>query len=164
MNSLVNSKEEEITMVRLTRIEKGRAVRNCQYPENWVGEIPCYGCADRSNCDRDILEKLARYENTGLEPEQIKHIEIESDIPIGSTVYVIAKYTPRCNYELIECIVTNITSRKSISRMSVSGKWSNGQSYRASFAMSALNMKVFNNKDAAESCINNIRNNGGIHI
>lgn len=46
--------------------------RICHYPENQVGNAPCYGCADRAKCNHDIFERLAAYEESGLSPEEIK--------------------------------------------------------------------------------------------
>lgn len=50
-------------MNRLTKRSDGYVERNCQYPENLVGEIPCFNCTDRTKCNDDIFLKLAEYED-----------------------------------------------------------------------------------------------------
>ena len=48
--------------------------RICHYPENQVGNAPCYGCAKRTQCNQDIFERLLAYENSGLSPEEVEVI------------------------------------------------------------------------------------------
>lgn len=57
---------------RLTRRDQYGVSRECHYPKNQeYGNTPCYNCVDRTKCNADIFERLARYEDTGLLPEEI---------------------------------------------------------------------------------------------
>lgn len=47
-------------------------VRVCHYPEYREGDAPCYGCVKRTDCNRDLFERLCKYEETGLSPEEIE--------------------------------------------------------------------------------------------
>lgn len=62
-------------MIRLTKRGDGFVERNCQYPKNLQGEIPCYNCIDRVKCNADLILRLAEYEDTELTPEQINELK-----------------------------------------------------------------------------------------
>ena len=64
-------------MERLTkRIDGGiERVCRCGYGEGWM----CSVCDKRTKCNADIFDRLAAYEDTGLEPEQIEAMKAENE-------------------------------------------------------------------------------------
>ena len=67
---------EPVSDWRLTERTFARVVKVCHYPRNQdYSNVPCYNCVDRTLCNRDILERLARYEDTGLLPEEIEELK-----------------------------------------------------------------------------------------
>lgn len=62
-------------MPRLTKRGDGFVERNCQYPQNLQGEMPCFNCIDRTKCNADLILRLAEYEDAELTPEQINELK-----------------------------------------------------------------------------------------
>ena len=61
---------------RLTERTSSRVVKVCHYPKNQeYSNVPCYNCVDRAFCNRDILERLAAYEDSGLRPDEVKELK-----------------------------------------------------------------------------------------
>lgn len=60
---------------RLTERTLSHVVRVCHHPKNQdYSNVPCYNCSDAHICFKEILERLAQYEDTGLLPEEIEKI------------------------------------------------------------------------------------------
>lgn len=57
----------------LKRNSAGGIERICHYSKDVRSpdSIQCFGCSYRTKCNGDIFDKLARYEETGIEPEYI---------------------------------------------------------------------------------------------
>lgn len=52
--------------------EDGEITRVCNYPDRDGKKLlynDCWNCTHRTKCNSDIVERLAAYENTGLEPD-----------------------------------------------------------------------------------------------
>lgn len=91
---------------------------------------------------QDIFVKLALYEDTGFEPDEISKLHNPSRIDVGSTVYAITQYSRSNPYEVIKCRV----NRKTViarSTFSVSGKYANGNWYNGTFVDNSIGKKVF---------------------
>lgn len=62
----------------LKRDEHGFVVeRECNYPDKDGDKVlynQCNGCTNINKCTADIFERLAKYEESGLEPETVKAI------------------------------------------------------------------------------------------
>ena len=67
--------DPEPQMWRLTDRDEFGVGRVCRYYAKDRGEILCYGCVQRTRCNADLIERLARYEDTGLLPEEILKIK-----------------------------------------------------------------------------------------
>ncbi len=96
----------------------------------------------------DIFVRLALYEDTGFEPDEIAKLHKTSKIDVGQDVYVITKYFSTSPYEIIECKV----NRKTVitrSTFAVSGKYANGNWYNGTFVDNSIGKKVFLIKDDA---------------
>jgi hypothetical protein len=95
-----------------------------------------------------IFLKLASYEDTGFEPDEIIKLHNTSQIDVGHTVYVLTRYFRDNPYEVIECTI----NRKTVitrSTFSVSGKYKNGNWYNGTFVDNSIGKKVFLNFDDA---------------
>lgn len=101
---------------------------------------------------QDIFTKLALYEDTGFEPDEIAKLHNTSKIDVGQTVYVITRYFKGDPYEIIECTV----NRKTVitrSTFAVSGLYANGNWYNGTFVDKSIGKKVFlSMDDAVEEC------------
>ena len=61
---------------RLTERTLSLIVRVCHHPKNQdYSNVPCYGCPDAHLCFKEILERLAQYEDTGLLPDEIQKVK-----------------------------------------------------------------------------------------
>lgn len=82
---------------RLTQRNAGGISRVCHHYE--PEERLCYGCVKRAQCNAAIFERLAAYEDTGLNPEELKSL---IPVPFGTRVYAIVQcgcypqYAERC--------------------------------------------------------------------
>ena len=71
--------DSNTTIKRLTKRIDGYIARECPYPQNYIGNVPCYGsivpcygCIDRTKCNALIMERLAQYEDLGMSPDELK--------------------------------------------------------------------------------------------
>ena len=95
---------------------------------------------------QDIFVKLALYEDTGFEPNEIEKLHNTSKIDVGQTVYVITRYSPCQPYEIIKCKVNRKTVRTR-STFTVTGYYANGHWYNSTFVDNSVGKKVFFTKD-----------------
>lgn len=102
---------------------------------------------------KDIVIKLAEYEDTGFTPEEITKLHKSTHIDIGKTVYAVVQYSKIGKYEVIKGTVTRKTI-KSRNTFTVSGKYSNGNYYTGVFSEKAIGKSVFFNEEEAneKSC------------
>ena len=94
-----------------------------------------------------LINRLAAYEDTGLDPFEIKRLHNISLVDIGKEVYVVTKYGTR-TYEVIDCIITRKTVKTRIS-FSVKGEYHNGNFYNGTFVEKSIDKTVFTDKAKA---------------
>lgn len=66
----------------LTVNEDGRITRVCNHPDRDGERLlknECWGCTHRIECNTDIIERLAQYEKTGLEPDVVAEYRMFED-------------------------------------------------------------------------------------
>lgn len=78
-------------------------------------------------------------------------LDLQPNIKVNDTVYVITKYGAR-NKEVIECRISRISYINKFS-FSVQGQYSNGNFYNANFTTKSIGKNVFFSKEAAEKKI-----------
>lgn len=94
-----------------------------------------------------LINRLAEYENTELNPEEIKKLHNMTLVDVGQTVYVVTKYGT-CSYEVIECLINRKTVKTRIS-FSVKGEYHNGNFYNGTFVEKSIGKTVFTDRDKA---------------
>ncbi len=95
-----------------------------------------------------IIKKLAKYEDTGFEPEEIEKLHKSCALEVGQDVYVITQYSSFSSYEVIKCKI----NRKTVKRrntFSVSGHYENGNCYNGTFVEKSIGRNVFIFKEEA---------------
>lgn len=126
------------------------------------GQAAVYGCG--SNCKYDykycnnhledcptineIYEKLAKYEDTGFEPDEIEKLHKSCALEVGQDVYVLTQYSSHRDYEVIKCRI----NRKTVKRrntFSVSGHYANGNYYNGTFVENSIGRNVFVSEEEA---------------
>lgn len=100
----------------------------------------------------EIIKKLAKYEDTGFEPEEIEKLHKSCALEVGQDVYVLTQYSSRRDYEVIKCRI----NRKTVKRrntFSVSGHYANGNYYNGTFVENSIGRNVFvSEEDANKRC------------
>lgn len=86
----------------------------------------------------------------------VKMLDIQSNIKVNDTVYVITRYTCGNKPEIIECQITRITYKR---RFSFSVKWhyANSNYYNANFTNKSIGKNVFWTRGNAEKVLENMR-------
>lgn len=127
---------------------------NCKYEYKY--------CRDRyENCPTmdEIFEKLAKYEDIGLEPEDVKLLKDSSLLEVGQEVYAVTQWSKMSDFEVIKCTINRktIKTRKTIT---VKGRYFNGSPYHGNFAENSFGKTIFlSEEEAKEACdkLNKIR-------
>lgn len=87
-------------MGRLTKRIPGGIERECKY----VYKDMCYGCEKRAKCNADIMERLAAYEDTGLEPEEIQEaVNLFKDWRDADIPKELKSWVERCTWHVRKC-------------------------------------------------------------
>ena len=103
----------------LKRNEYGGIDRVCQYPDrdgDKVLEGDCSGCTNRTRCNAAIFERLAKYEESGFEPDVFKMIasrrtvievcpecDAENEIVWDVETMGYEAYCPVCGAQMLLC-------------------------------------------------------------
>ena len=90
----------------------------------------------------DIVIRLAKYEDTGFEPEEIEKLNKSCSLDVGQEVYVLTRYYSSSPYEIIKCRINRKTV-KTRQTFSVSGEYSNGNFYNGTFVEKSIGKTVF---------------------
>lgn len=120
------------------------------------GQAAVYGCGNNCKYDykycnnhyedcptiNEIYEKLAKYEDTGFEPEEIEKLHKSCSLDVGQEVYVLTRYYSSSPYEIIKCRINRKTV-KTRQTFSVSGRYSNGNFYNGTFVEKSIGKTVF---------------------
>lgn len=123
-------------MSRLTKYIDGKAV--------------C--CNDISDVDElhAVIDKLAAYEDTGLEPNEIKKKPEAFEIEVKAKVYVLSRSTVYSKFDVIPATVTTISGKGELMRFRVVGQWKSGSKYTAMFGNNSKNKLVFADEVSAK--------------
>ena len=90
----------------------------------------------------DIVIRLAKYEDTGFEPEEIEKLHKSCSLDVGQEVYVLTRYYSSSPYEIIKCRINRKTV-KTRQTFSVSGRYSNDNFYNGTFVEKSIGKTVF---------------------
>lgn len=77
-------------MDRLTKRISGGIKRVCRY--GYADDKLCYGCVKRTQCNADIFERLAQYEDA-----EESGMLMRLPCPMGDTIYMIVTKRPKIN-------------------------------------------------------------------
>lgn len=127
---------------------------NCKYAYAY-----CNSSSEDCPTIDEIIEKLAKYEDSGLEPEEVESLKNSSSLEVDREVYVVTRYSKTSGYEVIKCRIKRktIKTRKTIT---VKGRYSNGNPYHSNFVENSLGKTIFlSEEEAKEMCerLNKIR-------
>lgn len=103
----------------LKRNSQGGIDRVCRHPDVDQGKVlagECLGCTNRTRCNAEIFERLAQYEESGLEPDLVKemakrntivevcpHCECEIEMVWDVDVMGYEAFCPVCGKNLLLC-------------------------------------------------------------
>lgn len=86
----------------------------------------------------------------------VKILDMQPNIQVNDTVYIITRYSFSNKPEIIECRITRITY-KSRFLFSVKGYYANSNYYNANFTNKSIGKTVFLTREEAENVLENMR-------
>lgn len=122
----------------------------------YVGEsaVCCEDIISDSAAMKKVIAKLAAYEDTGWQPNELKLKPQSFVLKVKAVVYVLAKYTKfSLSPEILKCKITRISSSGDLMKIVVTGTWHTGDPYRAVFSASAINTRIFGSMEDAETYV-----------
>lgn len=105
-----------------------------------------------SNADElhAVIDKLAAYEDTGWEPNEIKKKPVTFEVEVNAKVYVLSRSTVYSKFDVIPATVTSISGKGELMRFRVLGQWKSGSKYTAMFGNNSKNKLVFADEVSAK--------------